>query len=132
MEILGYHIIIIGILVYLIHVFGKVRMNAIVKEGFPTVGTIIGYEQKMERVAGSWTTLEYPIVEYYDAQNRLQTGFIKYAKSSGRYFQIDDEVEIVVHDNTIYYRHAFSSSKHIWIAGVLILVGIVKEIYDLL
>lgn len=105
-------------------------MNAIVKEGFPTVGTIIGYEQKMERVAGSRTTIEYPIVEYYDAQNRLQTGFIKFAKSSGRYFEINEEVEIVVHDNTIYYRHAFSSTKYIWIAIILILVGIGKEIYD--
>ena len=78
------------------------KAATIKKEGFHTTGEVTGYENKFMRVGGTWTCLDYPTVEYQDKWGNTRTGFIKKAKSGGRYYKVGAKVEIIVHDGTIY------------------------------
>ncbi|MTI23279.1 hypothetical protein E1176_19780 [Fulvivirga sp. RKSG066] len=94
--------IIFIVLVLLLFVRNKWKAAQIKKEGFHTTGEVTGYENKFMRVGGTWTWLDYPTVVYKDRYGKTRTGFIKKAKSGGRYYNVDAKVEIVVHDGTIY------------------------------
>ena len=118
-----------GIIVFLFDLFVRMRTKTIFEEGFETNGEVVGYENKTMRVAGSYNSLDYPIVEYIDKRGVKKIGFIKYAKSSGRYFSIGQEVPIVIHDETIYYKHALDNAVYRPLSIVLIIIGIGIEIF---
>ncbi|GAB5527399.1 MAG: hypothetical protein Roseis2KO_52710 [Roseivirga sp.] len=128
MEITGIHLIGVGGAVYLFNLWGKARMDNIAKEGYCTIGRVTGHETKFQRVGGTWTWLKYPTVEYLDRDNKYRTGFIKYAKSTGTYFTVGEEVDIIVHQGTIYYQHAMNSSNYKWIAIGLGIAGLAWEL----
>lgn len=130
MEGSGFYIIIFGGILFIIDLAINVRTKAIITEGFSTIGTVTGYVNKFERVAGSWTWLDYPTVEYKDKQNKPQTGFIKYAKSTGRYFSIGAEVEMIIHSGTIYYKPSVNAVKLQWLALAIVMIGIGKLVYE--
>lgn len=83
-------------------VLNKRRIQAIKAEGFHTIGEVTGYENKFMRVAGTWTWLDYPTVKYVDINGETRTGWIKKAKSWGRYYYVGAKVEIVIHKGSIY------------------------------
>lgn len=83
-------------------VLNKKRAQAIKAKGFHTIGEVTGYENKFMRVAGTWTWLDYPTVKYEGKNGEKRTGFIKKAKSGGRYYNVGAKVEIVIHNGTIY------------------------------
>lgn len=90
------------VFVLLMLVLAKVRASTVKKEGYHATGEVIGYENKFMRVGGTWTWLDYPTVKYEDRDGKTRTGFIKRAKSGGRYYNVGAKVEIVVHEGTIY------------------------------
>lgn len=99
------------------------------ESGYHVSGKVTGYENMFVRVGGTWTWLDYPIVEFIDRNNETRNGFIKYAKSGGRYFSIGQIVDIVAYDNTIYYKGTLRNSMEIYFAIVFITVGIGLLIY---
>ena len=119
-----------GVAVLIFEFIGRMKMMMVKKEGFSTVGKVIDYEDKFVRVAGSWTWLEYPIIDYKDRKGNTQTGYIKFAKNNGRYFSIGQEVDVIIYGETIYYRGAMPQSKMRLLAIALIIVGLGYEIYN--
>ena len=126
---IGFFSIGAGIVIFLFDLFSKRQMKKIVEEGFESKGEVIDYENKTVRVAGTWTSLDYPIVEYIDTDEQKKIGFIKYAKNSGRYFSIGQEVPIIIHDGTIYYKHALANAYFRPLAIILIIIGLGYELF---
>jgi hypothetical protein len=121
-----------GIVFFLFEQFDRNQMKTIMEEGYKTNCEVVGYENKTLHVAGSYRSLEYPIVEYIDKWGEKKIGFIKYAKSSGRYFSIGKEVPIVIHDRTIYYKHSLDNSIFRPLAIILVIIGLGYKIYKYL
>ena len=126
---IGLFSIVTGVVIFLFDLFARNRMKTIMEEGFETNGEVIGYEYKTLHVAGSYWSLEYPIVEYIDKWGEKKIGFIKYAKSSGRYFSIGKEVPIVIHDSTIYFKHSLDNSIFRPLAVTIVVIGLGYEIF---
>lgn len=98
------------------------------QRGYSTIGRVTGHETKLQRVGGTWTWLKYPTVEYLDRENNHRTGFIKYAKSTGTYFSVGEEIDIVIHQGTIYYQYSMNSVNYKWIAIGLAVAGFAWEL----
>ncbi|WBA40250.1 hypothetical protein [Hymenobacter canadensis] len=62
------------------------------------------YKSEYVRVAGSWTWLEYPQVDYITKEGGLQRARLKYASSTGPLLDLEEEVEVVLHENILYYK----------------------------
>ena len=66
--------------------------------------TVTEYRSDFGRVAGTWTTLDYPYVTYQDEEENWKTGRLKHATSGNREFFIGHLVEVVQFDGILYYR----------------------------
>lgn len=116
----------VGFLFVMIGVTSFIRTKKIRKEGLRSKARVIDYENKFRRVGGTWTTLEYPVVEYQDESGGINTGWVKYASSSGRYFELNQEIEIIRHGKYIYYADSVSDQ-----ISLLAIAGITLVLIDL-
>ena len=113
-----------GAVLLLYNLYNRWTVSRILAESFESVGTVIDYETRRER----HDFMDYPVVKYKDNYGKWQIGWVKYAKSPGRVFQIGKEIPIVVHDTYIYYKNALNSSLE-GIMGILfIIVGLVYHL----
>ena len=71
--------------------------------------TVAEYRSEFGRVAGTWTTLDYPFVTYQDEAGTWQTVRLGYATSGNREFFIGQLIEVVQFEDHIYYRPALES-----------------------
>lgn len=97
--------VIIGLAV-IFWLYTKKRAKEILKYGFHTKGTIIEYKTRFVRVAGQWTWLKYPYVEYADQDQHLKIDYVKYTNSYRPHFKIGQEIELVKYDNVLYYKNS--------------------------
>lgn len=81
----------------------------ILKEGFHTWAVVIEYKSEFVRVAGSWTWLDYPQVDYITENGRLKRSRLKYASSEGPLLS-RDEIEVVLHNSKLYFKPLLSQS----------------------
>ncbi|WP_139919974.1 hypothetical protein [Hymenobacter sp. DG01] len=82
----------------------------ILKEGFHTWAVVIEYKTEFVRVAGSWTWLAYPQVDYISERGQLKHSRLKYASSERLLLSIGDEIEVVLHKGELYFKPLFSQS----------------------
>jgi len=66
--------------------------------------TVAEYRSEFGRVAGTWTTLDYPYVTYQDEEGLWKTERLGYATSGNRVFFIGHLVEVVQFEGVLYYR----------------------------
>jgi hypothetical protein len=111
---------IIGIAVIGFGFITWVRSWYILKEGYSAKGKITGYDNKFVRVAGKLTWMDYPLVSYIDKDRNECSGYVKYAKQGGRFFKIDQEIEIVVYGRKIYYLKSLKIYIPILAVGITI------------
>lgn len=71
--------------------------------------TVAEYRPEFRRVAGTWTTLDYPYVTYQDEEGTWKTERLGYATSGNREFFIGHLIEVVQFDDLLYYRPALES-----------------------
>jgi hypothetical protein len=71
--------------------------------------TVAEYRSEFGRVAGTWTTLNYPYVTYQDKGETWKTERLKHATSSGRVFFVGQLIEVVQFDGVLYYRPVLES-----------------------
>ncbi|MEO9871180.1 hypothetical protein [Ekhidna sp.] len=116
----------VGLFLVALGVTTFLRVKAIRRNGVRSKAIVTGYESKFRRVGGTWTTLEYPIVEYTDSSGTMQSGWVKFASTSGRYFQIHDEIDIIKHGKYIYYANSVSNKF-----SLLAVAGIALFLVDL-
>ncbi|MBC8084857.1 MAG: hypothetical protein H7Z21_16790 [Hymenobacter sp.] len=71
--------------------------------------TVAEYRSEFGRVAGTWTTLDYPYVTYQNEEGTRKTERLGYATSGNREFFIGHLVEVVQFEGILYYRPALES-----------------------
>ncbi len=71
--------------------------------------TVAEYRSEFGRVAGTWTTLDYPYVTYQDEEGTWKTKRLGYAISGNRKFFIGHLVEVVQFEDHLYYRPTLES-----------------------
>ena len=105
-----------GILLLLVAIFlagfwghARRKRKKVLLLGHAYFATVAEYRSEFGRVAGTWTTLEYPYVTYQDGEETWKTQRLGYATSGNREFFIGHLVEVVHFENTLYYRLALES-----------------------
>lgn len=71
--------------------------------------TVVDYRSEFGRVAGTWTTLDYPYVTCQNEDGIWNTERLGYATSGNREFFIGQLVEVVRFEGKLYYRPALES-----------------------
>lgn len=84
--------------------YSRRKRNKILALGYTAFATVRAYRSEYVRVAGSWTTLDYPYVAYQDSAGVWHQERLKHATSQGREFFIGQLVEVVHFDAILYYR----------------------------
>lgn len=126
---IAYTFILAGVILALFFLATNQKRKDALAFGYHSVGKVLSYESKFVRIGGTWTWLDYPIVEYVDKKGETKNGYIKYAKSSGRYFSIGQNVDIIIYDDVIYYKGALHSNIEFYIAIALIAIGLILLVY---
>lgn len=101
--------------------------------GRPLFATVVEYRPEFGRVAGTWTSLNYPYVSYQDGQGIWKMERLKHATSSGRVFFVGQLIEAVQFDGVLYYRPALES-WNLPVIGMAVgafILGLVNLIPDL-
>ncbi|UOQ52874.1 hypothetical protein [Hymenobacter cellulosivorans] len=94
----------IGSALFFLHYrYSRALVADILKHGYHTEAVVTAYREDVVRVAGSWTSLEYPYLTYISEAGEVKCGRLKYASSRGRLLWIDQEVEIVVYQQKLFY-----------------------------
>ena len=92
-----------GLIVCALHLLSRKQAQVILQHGFHTCAIVRYYKTEYVRVAGSWTWLEYPYVEYVSDAGELAPCRLKYASSSGPLLAVGEEVDVVLYDSVLYY-----------------------------
>lgn len=92
------------VFIFLTEQVNKEKMRRVYDEGYHTWAIVVEYKTEFVLVAGSWTWLEYPQVDYITKNGKLQRCRLKYASSRGPLLYIGDEVEVVLHNGILYYK----------------------------
>ncbi|GAA4030584.1 hypothetical protein GCM10022409_13540 [Hymenobacter glaciei] len=77
--------------------------------GRPLFATVAEYRSEFGRVAGAWTTLDYPYVTYQDEEGAWKKERLGYATSGNREFFIGHLIEVVHFEGVLYYRPVLES-----------------------
>lgn len=77
--------------------------------GHSLFATVAEYRSEFGRVAGTWTTLDYPYVTCQNAEGAWVTERLGYATSGNREFFIGQLIEVVQFKGLLYYRPALES-----------------------
>jgi len=80
------------------------RKKEVLDLGYSAFATVTEYRSEFVRVAGSWTTLDYPYVAYQDSEGAWRTERLKHATSGNREFFVNQLIEVVKFDGVLYYR----------------------------
>ena len=89
--------------------YSRRKRKKVLLLGRAILATVAEYRSEFGRVAGNWTSLDYPYVRYQDGERDWRTERLKYATSSGKVFFVGQLVEVVQFDGVLYYRPALES-----------------------
>jgi hypothetical protein len=77
--------------------------------GYSAFATVTEYRSEFVRVAGTWTTLDYPYVTYQGEEGSWKVEKLKHATSGNQEFFVNQLLEVVKFDGILYYRPALES-----------------------
>lgn len=119
MSIVGLLLIIYGVVYY-------IRRRVILIKGFEMVGKVIDFKQDVVFYAGTQSTKEYPVVEYFDKKGDLKCGKIAFSNFIGRY-KLGDKITL-----TKYKESLYPQSSGIVRSVIVAILGLISIIIDAL
>ena len=89
--------------------YSRRKQKKLLLLGCSFFATVVEYRSEFGRVAGTWTSLDYPYVRYQDGEGAWKKERLGYATSSGRVFFVGQLLEVVQFEGVLYYRPALES-----------------------
>jgi hypothetical protein len=93
-----------AIIVFLAIKHAAIQKKKIKDDGYHTWAIVVEYKSEFVHVAGTWTWLPYPQVDYITEKGNLQRCRLKYASSERQLLYIGEEVEVILYKDVLYYK----------------------------